>query len=276
MRSFHRSLMAWLILCMCALACEGVATFGVRADDSKPNKSGKPTKPTDPKPKSTSQDRDKEEVSTRESAALEFARRHHPELAALLEQLKTNVPKEYEAAITDLDRSRQRLERSHEKTPEQYDLELADWKINSRIRLLVARLTMGADEAFKDELRAAVKERREIRTQRLSAEQQRLKQRLEKVTEQLAQQHSVGDEQIERELTSLLNSTSTSSSKATRSSTASKVTKEGAVEKPSPSRAATKSPKPGSGDKSPSKAEDKTKSKPTAKPTDAPKSGGKP
>ncbi len=276
MRSSQRSLRAWLILCMCALAWEGVATFGVRADDSKPNKSGKPTKPTDPKPKSTSQDRDKEDVSTRESAAVEFARRHHPELAALLEQLKTSVPQEYQAAIADLDRSRQRLERSHERTPEQYDLELADWKVNSRIRLLVARLTMGADDSLKEELRAAVKERHEIRTQRLAAEQQRLRQRLEKITEQLAQQDTVGDEQIERELTSLLNSTSATSSKATRNAAASKETKGSGDEKPSPSRAATKSPKAGSGEKSPSKPEDKTRSKPTARPKDAPKSGGKP
>ncbi len=276
-----RSLATWLTLCGFAMTLAGFTTFGVLADDPKPNKSGKPAKSPDKK----SADRgsaDRGDVPVKEAAALEFARRHHPELAALLEQLKTNVPKEYQAAIADLDRSRQRLEKSREKTPEQYDLELAEWKVNSRIRLLVARLTMGADETLKDELFAAVKERHDIRTQLLAAEQQRLQQRLEKVHDQLAEQRSRSDELIERELAGLLSSTSTTPPKPGRSATASKTTapKESVVAKPAPTKNPTKSPKPGGDEKSPSKSEDKPKSKPPIKPpikpTDAPKSNDKP
>ena len=60
----------------------------------------------------------------RESAALLFAERHHPELRGLLDRLKVNNPDQYEDAIADLFRTSERLAGLQARTPERYDLEL--------------------------------------------------------------------------------------------------------------------------------------------------------
>ena len=71
----------------------------------------------------------------REAAAILFARENHPELAALLDGLKKNAPREYQAALVDLDRAVERIGKLKDKSPDRHQVELAEWKITSRIRL---------------------------------------------------------------------------------------------------------------------------------------------
>ncbi|MBI1346518.1 hypothetical protein GC163_09535 [bacterium] len=165
---------------------------------------------------------DKVSESTTKSAVA-FAREHHPELADLLEQLRKNAPKEFAAAISDLDKSRQRIARNKESS-ERYRLELEEWKLNSRIRLLVARLAMGQDSAIEDELRTAIEQRTQLRLELLEEERARLQQRIEKLNEQIAQQKQRSIEQVDKELAALLKSTTTTATKA----------KDGAGVKPKP------------------------------------------
>lgn len=155
-------------------------------------------------------------------AALAFAKEHHPELADLLEQLRKNAPKEYAAAISDLDRSRQRIERN-KSSSERYRLELDEWKMNSRIRLLVARLAMGQDATIESELRSSIEQRNKIRIELLQEERTRLKQRIEKIDDQIAQQKSRAADQVEKELATLVKSTTVKSTAvATKRSESSK------------------------------------------------------
>jgi len=137
------------------------------------------------------------------AAALEFAKTHHPELATLLEQLRTSAPKDFEAALTELNRTRERLERSRERTPERYELELAEWKLNSQIRLLAARLAMGGDAALEDELRSLLAERLQIRVKLLQDERTRLHKRLEQLDQQIADQNDRSAAILEREFSRL-------------------------------------------------------------------------
>lgn len=143
-------------------------------------------------------------------AALAFAREHHPELADLLEQLRKNAPKEFAAAVSDLDKSRQRIERN-KSSSERYRLELEEWKVNSRIRLLVARFAMGQDATIEAELRSAIEQRTQLRLALLEEERARLQQRIEKIDEQIAQQKERSTEQVNKELTALLKSAVTRS-----------------------------------------------------------------
>ena len=94
----------------------------------------------------------------REAILNDFAKQHHPELATLLQTLKTKSPNDYGAAMFDLDRSVDRLLKSQEKTPEKFDAQLAEWKNTSRIRLLEARLVMTDDRSVEGELRSALAE----------------------------------------------------------------------------------------------------------------------
>lgn len=151
-----------------------------------------------------------------EAAAMEFAKTHHPELASLLEQLKTNAPSEYRSAMIELDKARERLEKSREKTPDRADLELAEWKVNSRIRLLAARMTMGGEPSLEADLKAALRERIDLRAQLLADERDRLRRRLEKLDETIAEQKRRADDQVEKEFAGLKRGTPAAVAPATK------------------------------------------------------------
>lgn len=138
-----------------------------------------------------------------EASVVEFARTHHPELASLLEQLKANAPSEYRSAILDLEKTRDRLEKSRKSTPERADLELAEWKVSSRIRLMAARMAMGGDSSLETDLKAALKERADLRVQLLSDERDRLRRRLEKLDDTIAEQQRRASDQVEKEFAGL-------------------------------------------------------------------------
>lgn len=139
----------------------------------------------------------------REAAALAFARENHPELAALLEGLKQNAPREYEAALVDLDRAVERLNKTRERSTERYEFELSDWKITSRIRLLAARLTMSPDPGVEAELRTALRERLELRVTAQRSERDRLQARVEKMTQQIDDQQAHWDAILEKQFNEL-------------------------------------------------------------------------
>lgn len=145
----------------------------------------------------------KERLSPQAASALEFAKTHHPELASLLEQLRVNAPKDFDAAVTDLNRTRERLERSRKNTPERYELELVAWKLDSRVRLLAARLAMGGDPGLEEELRDALEERFDVRIKLLKDERDRLHKRVGRLDEQIAEQERRADEILNREFAAL-------------------------------------------------------------------------
>ncbi|MBL9081285.1 MAG: hypothetical protein JNK76_05735 [Planctomycetales bacterium] len=94
----------------------------------------------------------------REAAALTFVRAHHPELAELLDRLKTRRPQEYQKAVRELFRASERLAQSQEMQPLRYEMELNEWKLQSRIQLLVARMSMGRTPEQEAELRQLLAE----------------------------------------------------------------------------------------------------------------------
>ena len=78
----------------------------------------------------------------REAAAVLFAKQHHAELAELLDRLKASHPEQYIKAIRELDRTRDKLEKQRERDADRYAILLREWQVDSRVRLLAARMTM--------------------------------------------------------------------------------------------------------------------------------------
>jgi hypothetical protein len=120
-----------------------------------------------------------------ERAALEFAQVHHPELHALLLRLRGGRKGQYLTAVRQLDQTRERLERLRERTPERYEPSLEQWRIDSRLRLLVARMTMSDDPALTEELHELLAERTRLRLELLKQDRERLRSRLEKIESQI-------------------------------------------------------------------------------------------
>ena len=148
----------------------------------------------------------------REAAAMTFVRANHPELALLLEQLKLSDNAEYQRAIRELFHSSEKLAQLQERNPRRYPMELATWKLNSRIQLLVARLSMSADPKIEDELRQALRQQLELRKASLNDDRERLETRLAELNEQLGQARPRSGAYVEQRMAKLLGEASRSRS----------------------------------------------------------------
>jgi|GEM_PF-1394116 hypothetical protein len=145
----------------------------------------------------------------REAAAISFAQEHHPELAGLLGHLKRNNKRQYERAIRELFRTSERLAQAKERDNARYELELEIWKVESQIRLLVARLTMSpGDEAMEDKLRALLMERVDLRIQRQRIERDRLAARVQKLEESIASLEGEREALVDQSYSKLIESVS--------------------------------------------------------------------
>lgn len=152
----------------------------------------------------------------REAAALNFARKHHPELADLLERLKATDRNAYQKAVRDVSQAGERIARLRENDPERYELALRVWTLDSRIRLLAARSTMSDDPSIDDRLRELLRERREIRLAMLRLERERLRTRLERVEDQLELLDRDPDKAVENDLARIKRGVKASANRARR------------------------------------------------------------
>ena len=148
----------------------------------------------------------------REAAAMTFVRMNHPELAALLDQLKLNDIAEYQRAIRELFHSSEKLAQLQDRNPKRYPMELEAWKLNSRIRLLVARLTMSPDPKIEDELRQALVQQLGLRKAALNDERERLESRVAELKEQLDKLEEQQVASVEKRMARLLSDASRSRS----------------------------------------------------------------
>jgi hypothetical protein len=191
-----------------ALEAEEVATTAAAAEpavdsktktDTTESRNGKSPKPgKGPLPTYTPE---------REAAALTFVSAHHPELAPLLAHLKKSRPQEYQKAIRKLFNDSERLAHSREMKPGRYELELQEWKLSSRIELLVARLTMDRTPSLEAELRKALAEQLDVRRALLVQERERATQRLESLDKEIAELDENREKRLDEKFEKAVNST---------------------------------------------------------------------
>lgn len=120
------------------------------------------------------------------AAALRFVAEHHPELSHLLMQLKKSRPVEFERAVRELVQQTQVIQRLQEKNPARYDMQLKAWKLDSQIRVLMARWARTADAGLELEIRGLIAERQRMKASQLSADRAKLEEQLKRMDEQLA------------------------------------------------------------------------------------------
>jgi hypothetical protein len=121
----------------------------------------------------------------REEAVLAFVRKHHPELADLLQSLRDGENKAYAQALRDLFRVTERLAQVHERDPMAYELELSAWKTKSRVQLLAARVKMSPSDNLRRQLKEALREEIGMRRAVLSHERERMSERLQRLETQI-------------------------------------------------------------------------------------------
>ncbi len=150
----------------------------------------------------------------RETAAARFAQQQHPQLADLLARLKNSHPDQYAKAIRELDKTRERLDKQRDKDRERYAILLHEWQLDSRIRLLAARLTMGATRELEQELRQILFERHDVRLQLLTFDRERAKGRVQKLNDQIVENVQNRESSVDRELDRIKKSAETRKKKS--------------------------------------------------------------
>lgn len=134
------------------------------------------------------------------AAARAFAAEHHPELDALLDQLRRESPEAYDRAVADLDRARTRLDSLRANQPDRYAAAMEEWRLSSRIRLTLARMSIAEDPRLDQELDTLVRQRLDLRMQQSRSEADRLEKRLERLRQTLANYEENPEDAVRREV----------------------------------------------------------------------------
>ena len=110
--------------------------------------------------------------------ALAFARENHPELVPLVKQLTKTRRADYLRALRDLESASTRFGRLKERlSPEKYERQLAVWKLDSRIRLQLAKWSVKKDPQIEADVKKSLAERNAIQQQQFEDELARVKER---------------------------------------------------------------------------------------------------
>lgn len=140
-----------------------------------------------------------------EQQVLAFVETHQSELGELLRYLKSKLPREYQRAVHDLDRTRQRLAQTERRDPQRYELELKLWQAQSQAQLLAAQIRTQPTErqTLSVALRETLKQAQEIKLQLLEREREKLLERAEKIEANMERIRENAERLMERELTAL-------------------------------------------------------------------------
>ncbi len=166
-----------IVVSVCLLGCGAIVfadTVGQPATDAQA-----------PSAKQDSEKKPQPPSPTAEHSALEFAKTHHPELSRLLGRLKKNNRQQYNEAVAELFKTSEQLARQQERDPERYLLSLEIWKLDSRIRLLAARIAVEENSKLEEELKQKLRKRQEYRVQQLSLDRDRLQSRAVRLNQQI-------------------------------------------------------------------------------------------
>ncbi|MEJ7591099.1 MAG: hypothetical protein WKF77_06085 [Planctomycetaceae bacterium] len=195
-----------LTLAICLLA---VVTFGGNVTAFVPEPPADAVRSDSPKTgDKTADKKPRADVSESDlTLTMAFASEHHPELARLLEKLRKSRPNEFQRAVRELNQQIQQLEKLREKNPTRYSHQLALWKNDSQIRVMVAKWSRTQDDALEQEIRALMQQRRDMKLAQLKADQQRLSEQMQKLEKQMA---TLSDSQLEREWEQLAKKTNAS------------------------------------------------------------------
>jgi len=134
---------------------------------------------------------------SQQATAIAFAKANHPELVPLLNSLKRRREPDYNREVRQLHQASTRLGKLKERVQnERYEQELAVWKLDSRIRLQLAKWSVSKDDKLGSEIRKALAERQAIRKAQYERELARLDERRTKVESML---RGLTDEKLDKE-----------------------------------------------------------------------------
>ena len=136
-----------------------------------------------------------------DATVLAFVKEHQPELADLISFLKKNKSRDYQEAMRESRKVRDRLVSIKDRDPDLYAVELDIWKNAAQIRLLAASASAKsnklsrADHARLEEL---VKHENALTVKRLVIEKARLEARVNQLSQQLSRRQDQADSVVSK------------------------------------------------------------------------------
>ena len=180
-------LCSWVRMLVCGCAVLGCVAIGARA--------GEPNGPDLQSNQSTKKDAQEGSEDT-DKAVLDFVKEHQPKLADLLSFLKKKKSKDYNEAMRESRKVRDRLLSIKERDPDMYAVELDIWKNSAQIRLLAAAVSAKSNQLSHDDrarLEELIKYENELTIKRLNLEKARLESRLNQLSQQLTRRQEQAD-----------------------------------------------------------------------------------
>jgi hypothetical protein len=142
----------------------------------------------------------------REAAALCFVKKHLPELAPFLEQLKKNNGGQYQHEIREIFQATEWLADLQDDS-KRHELELKIWKAENKAHILAARLSTAPDDEknkLEIDLQGLAKELVELDVSILELKADQLDRELGEVKDELAKAKENADKQIKERYEQLL------------------------------------------------------------------------
>lgn len=136
----------------------------------------------------------------RNEELMSFVQEHHPELESILAKLKGSKQRQYQQAMRGLDQTVTRLERVRQRSPERYPTNLANWKLESRIKVASARYKLDETDENFESLKALVSQLYESRLKRLKEDRDSTAERLKKLDSRIEELEASKASQIERRI----------------------------------------------------------------------------
>lgn len=146
----------------------------------------------------------KQSEAKREEAALALVREHHPALVELLERLKATKKADYQQAIKELYRDSQRLASARQRDAQRYALELRAWQLDSRIRLLAAKLSLENRPELEEQLKGCLAERAEVHLSLKKLDRDRAEAKAKRLNAEIEKLTAGQDAEVQRSLERLL------------------------------------------------------------------------
>ena len=137
---------------------------------------------------------------------MRFVKKHHPEVIPLMEVLKKNRPERYSRVLHGLDREVLSLERTKQRSPDDYQVALKQWVNRSRVRLLTAKVSTAGSiadvEKIRKQIRRLLSQNQKLRIKMLEKDLKEAQARAKRIADSLKELKQNGDEAIEKKIQS--------------------------------------------------------------------------
>ena len=129
---------------------------------------------------------------------LDFVGKHHPELKGMLTQLEEKQPRSFRQAMNGIDRSVKKIDAVKSRSPQRYEGALEQWKLNSRINVAKAQLTLDDKPENRKKLEDLFSKSIDLQVARSKQDRDQLLKRIDQIDKRISSIEAGRSEEIQK------------------------------------------------------------------------------